>query len=504
MKMTSIKAAILATVQRVREYYQIFGGSGQKAIAIPPEWANIAPLVLHLQDKSQWSAAEKIENEYELSRFVNAIINHPFAWDGEGEVLWDVLRQVLDANNSEITEDVLDSWADARYLLEEHYVKTQLQDIDYQVTYLDSGPQWNKVEITAGEFAGLHQRAEGDAEFSRIYEIIRGGELDELVDIKKISFEMASISIERPWLKEELLESRQWRLRNNATVNGKPFLSSSDQEQAFMGALPGYLAALILVRNFEVYFEVASTENEEGVEAYLEEGHTLHFGPVLLNNDIKTFRIAGKKQMMMNGLSANLKSVGELKHNLQLNHISGAVGQNSLHQAPGAGNISTVASLSPAAGAVQLQPKINLPGGLKPTAVATHQLTAIPFLAAAEVSVMDNQGKPIDQAEVAFRQVEKDGKLSSHLAQTGPDGKARLKLAANSRYEVLVTRLGYKSQRLDIATKMGEKVVATARLEPKTTVESKESLSDIQLLAVVYRKLGASPNPVKNFVALDE
>lgn len=504
MKMTSIKAAILATVQRVREYYRIFGEDGQRAIAIPPEWANSAPLVLHLQDKSQWSAADKIQNEYELSRFVNAIVTHPFAWDGESEVLWDILQQVLDANNTEITGEVLDSWAEARYLLDEHYVKTQLQDIDYRVTYLDADPQWNKVEIAAGEFESLYERALADKEFSRIYEILRGGELDELVDIRKISFEMASINIVRPWLKEELLENRHWRLRNNATVNGKAFLSSSGQEEAFNGALPGYPAALILARNFEVYFEVASAENEEGVEAYLEEGRTLHFGPVLLNSNIKTFRIAGKKQLMMNGLSANLKSVGELKHNLQLNHISVAVGPNSLQPAPAAGNISAAPPPSPAAGAVQLQPKVNLQSELKPAVVAAHQFSPTPLPVAAEVSVTDDRGKPIDQAEVAFRQVGEGGRLASHLAQAGPDGKARVKLAANNRYEVLVTKPGYESRRLGLSTKMGEKAAAHARLEPKAAVESKESVSDIQLLAVVYRKLGPSPNPVKDFVALDE
>jgi hypothetical protein len=65
------------------------------------------------------------------------------------------------------------------------------------------------------------------------------------VDVESLSFEFASMRVERPWLATELFATRFWMLPSGAEP-----LSSGGESPA--GRCPGYVAALVLARNLVV------------------------------------------------------------------------------------------------------------------------------------------------------------------------------------------------------------------------------------------------------------
>lgn len=506
--MTAISNALLATIQKVREYYKITDPTKSKAVAIPPEWVNSQSLILHLQDKSDWTEAEKLQNEFELSQFVNAIITNPFTWEGEGNQLWRIFRQVMDSGNSEITRDILLNWDQARFDLNATHVKTNLEGIDFGVCSMDENPKWQKISIFGDQFEKLFSSARADSSFANIYEILKGNSLESLVSIREINFEMASVSVNRPWLREDLLENKQWRLRNGATISGKSFLSSSLEENAFSGALPGYPVAFILVRNFEVTLEMSEVPGEEPHVEDVHADQVIGFGPLVMQGQLQSLLKGKVPFTQIGGIKGSVSAVNELKFNFQFNKLPlnsrqfifrnnipfGLFSQaNSKNLKIQTGPVSGIGSMS---------------GGPH---LAGFQTASSPAPSKSEAArsftfnIRDrNTGAPVPGAGISLREVGEGDDLASFYVSTDHSGNAVISLGQQRVFALTIAKEAYKTFQSTLTVNKETPVNLEFQIDFQGTIGNKEKVSAVQLLAVVYHKLGTVPDPVEGFVPLED
>lgn len=504
--MANYSKAILATIQKVRETYQIITSDRKRAIAIPATWTNSAPLLEHLQ-KINDSEQNKLRLQFELTRFTNAVLSNKFVWTASTDTLWEIYEQVLSSTNADITEDILTQWQNAKTALELAY-KTSLDGIDFPTTVVDDNPSWNRVTLSERQIEELNNNALADRRFADIYKAVQVGDLEENLNIKEVSFEMASVHIDRPWFKEDILESRHWKLRDGAKINGKSYLSSNDESSTFQGALPAYPVAFILVRNFSVVFQAETQEVDDVVQDQIDNGFIINFGPLLLQN-FKSKLIAGIPIHTVQGIHAPIRTINHVKlpfilsqlpvkDRLKFRHetdffktevvtVKPEVMANILKHSNTFKNYTTTFKPFPTSNSVGAIPR----GGGNPNRVACN------------VIVQNTSGKALQDANISLLLIGNNGETTTQLVKTDSTGKVNVQLHPNQKYQVLVTKPGYKKHTQDFMTSSNAENSLTVKLKRAEARTEQDQITDIQLLAVVYQKLDEAPRPIENFVSAE-
>lgn len=91
------------------------------------------------------------------------------------------------------------------------------------------------------------------------------------------------------------------------------------------------------------------------------------------------------------------------------------------------------------------------------------------------------------------------------MTLTDSTGKAILNLQPNSSYQLLAVKTGYQEYRQNFSILNTGAPKIQVKLSVATSAAAqREQITDVQLLAVVYYKLGESPNPVEGFVSFEE
>lgn len=522
--MATISKALKATVQKMRELYesgQSFSGSdNDRFVAISSRWIPIHEALQAFLDSTQpRDENQQYEDAFEMATLTNQIVTHPHVWGTSDVDLGAVYRQLLDPSVTEVTEDLLVKWREARTALDLN-TETLSSDVDFLRTYIDSTPHWTSIDLSENQFDDLIREADQDPAFTAAYQTMMeegNADTDELLAVKRIQLDIATINVVRPWMKEELLSDRRWRFRNGATINGKDFLSDSEPARAFSGALPGYPVKLILVRNIRVTFTMPTPGGQGGADKrtrmqdVLSNGVLLNFGPLLLKGAATT-NLSGQSLQVMSGM----QNSAAISNKPVTNKLTAVTAASAVKPAGAVSTVVKPSGVTAIPSAVQLNPIIKTSAfrprgggltGVNLTSAYAVQVMRTDRLMAANLAlalstvvtgtVRDANGQALPGAQVTFRP-EGSGAEGIQQVTSQNGGQFTVKLQNNKRYRVVVSKAGYQEAETSVNT--GAKVdPLQVKLTKLPTVTQQEVESDVQLLAIVYRKLARVPNPVNGF-----
>ena len=111
---------------------------------------------------------------------------------------------------------------------------------------------WTKMTLNASELASLDAavRAKYPADmYDHVDPILNGEELD----IKSLSFEIQITAVQRNWFKQDLLNSRHWKMAEGETL--------SNGTNSSQGMLPAYTSTMIFVKNVQWELVPGSPKN---------------------------------------------------------------------------------------------------------------------------------------------------------------------------------------------------------------------------------------------------
>lgn len=556
----NIDKAFMAIAQKLNILTQTFGKSDE-VMALPNPGTNIHPII-EFVNAENWTIAE--EQDYHLAKLLNSIVDKPNVWEDSNPILWDIYEEVLDYNNSETTSDILTKWSDRKQDYNVNVVSAD-EEGEYRITTINK-PVWETVTINEDTFDELIKGAQQDETFSNFFKLIFNQSGESNIRITKLGFEFAELQPNRPWFDETLFQDRKWRLKHNTSIRGKNYLSAANPEKAYDGALPGYPIKFIVVRNVKVEFNViGGHKEEEKVENALTNGHFFKVGTLLLNGNFKTldrgkYSIEGfERTTSINNylkdnyfelfdnnaveLNTNTNSAifeiirpGGIQEQLALENrllnpgtslnidIRSGILQNQGNTSFNIHTPSTILNetnlnisnfqstgdrnltLEGEQGSVAFFPKV-VDIRLANSIFRRNPWEFLSIRATTTITgkITDPNNQPVANAQIVF--VNKDKRVMSiQKVETLSNSTFSIDLPKNHAFNYFVSADGYKTQEGVISTSNRKKLNLNIVLEKSSsnTTSRIETRSDIQLMAVVYKKLGTSPNPVSGFVPVDK
>ncbi len=541
--MNNIKTALVATIQQVKNLYDIVLTADEQ-IALPFPGTYINPIIEKLNNPNLGTTADSHKNNYNLALLTNMIVKKEGIWNwlDQSNLLWNIYQQFLDPMKIETTDAISTRWVDEGIDFDLFYNRT---DIDSQSSYKSTqiiGPtspsDWKSFTINATEFNSLYQKAKTES-YYKVFDLFNNLP-DDNIQITKISFEYGEVKIIRDWLDMDLLNTRLWRIKNDRKINSKDNLSNGIED--YSGALPGFLTKMILIRNLSVEFEVPN-EEKESTKSYYENGHIFDLGHISLGGRIYS---SNGNKFIMEGLKVSPKVKKEqtilpsilLKKNLKiesLKHISNKlidrrINTMKLEQSNGQVKeeipspkvinanknriLENLTAVSSAAASVNTRPMMTSPtvpqagwSSIKPTLntgflrfTSPSQWTSIFRKIKFGGTILDiASNTAIKDASLVFSLLKSAKKRENPIIiKTNHKGDFFVTLTKN-KYKLRVIKNGYEkfTVNLDFTKARGTKN-ANYYLK-RTAVLKEEKATDIQLLFVVYKKLGMIPNPIDNF-----
>ena len=533
--MPSLQKAYLATIQRFRDYYE---AADDYQLALRPISSIDTPLVEHITVEEWENGIEEYQNKFMVASLSNEIIRQPYKYMELGQMTWDVYEEALMV--SETTSALASRYSDARSKLDIDSETVPGEGLRYKRTSL-SEPTWQEEVIEAAEFDGLIEKAKQNQAFMDAFNTTYGLDEDLDAEVTMVRFKKAEVRIIRPWLDTTFLNNRNWRFKQHQTVAGdKEFLSDDEPGKEFEGAMPAYPEKFVFIKDVEMVFQLPGSEEDDDTSELMENGHIINFGPILLNQMVK---VPSQNIYKAKGLSTNMTFNRLIRtdfyNNVQTTPkadtpttttrpTTGSTGTGSLNMTirPGVTNFNTFKpqattqfNVRPSAKPLQVNVQLANPSTstsfyqallTRPEAVKLNT-AALQYVnwkkvvtddkAVLKGQVKGKQNQPLPDAEVLIRSTLSNGQTSVQKVNTNSAGKYEVKVSKGVSFDITVSEAGYipktETGKADKNTK-----VVNVRLSPKPTQIEKKS--DIQLLAVVYRKLGKVPNPIPNFVPISD
>lgn len=530
--MASLQKAYLATIQRFRDYYET---ADNYQLALRPISSIDTPLIEYITVEEWEDGIEEYLNKYLVASLSNEIIQQPHKYMELGQMVWDVYEESLLV--SETTSALASRYNDAKAKLDVDSATVPGEGLRYKRTSL-SEPTWQEEVIGAEEFDGLINKAQQDAAFMNAFNTTYGLDEDLNAEVTMIRFKKAEVRIIRPWLDTIFLYNRNWRLQQNQTIAGdKSYLSNNESGKEFDGAMPAYPEKFILIKDVEMVFQLPSAEGDDDASQLMEDGHIINFGPILLNQMMK---VPSKNIYKAKGLYTNMAFNRLIQADLFNNVQTEAVNPPSSPSVrPSMGNLTINTQPITASGLNITRPtntqNINLQAFTQPIQLNIHQanphsnasyyqslinrpttfklnMATLQHVNWQEIinknkvtikgQIKGKNNSPLVNAEVLVRHPLDNGKTSVQKVNTDHSGRFELKVTKGVIFNITASQEAHVTK-----TKSGinaNKNVVTANLQLQSKPTQVEKKSDIQLLAVVYRKLGKVPNPVPDFVPVSE
>jgi hypothetical protein len=232
-------------------------------------------LQINSTEKTDIDALNKLNKNVEAKNKEKDDLLIEWAIKGNKSEIEGAKRTILNIGKDK--EEFLKKWNDYKNnKLGESEVKVSSNNLPYYETtcipndiYDLNSNVWKKIEIEETELKKLNDESKS----------IPSNEIsilgDDNIDLKKISFEICWLEIQRPWFDEKLLTSRFWKSADNTLISGG--------YDSFDGILPSYPVKLVLVRNVEFELNPISNSNE-GIKKDLQDGKPMFIGPFMIKN----------------------------------------------------------------------------------------------------------------------------------------------------------------------------------------------------------------------------
>lgn len=487
--MANLDKAYLAVIQRFRNYYT---PHQDLEIALRPIGSMDTPIIEAINTKTWSNQNDKYENEFLVAARANEVIKTPFTYTNTEEDFSTVYESVLEL--SETTAELANRYNDAKTVLDTSKVFANGLGT-YVKTSLDT-PAWQEEVLEASEFDGLIRKAEQDTAFMTAFNASFGTSNDA-IEVTKVVFKKAEVNIQRPWLDHQYINSRDWRLKTDRTINGKAYLSNSDAD--YSGALPGYPTKFILVKDIEIHFNVDDASNEK--EISIENGHILNFGNLLLNGG----RRINSKTYTVNGLVANQSSIKAVKYADTINSNNVKLSNFYNRQQP-----FYWTKLMHQIKLVHVaQPVIQIATPVVVQAPVLTNVLANPFVrihTMVNFQVKNERNIAVSNAEIIIRKMGAKDHNGYQKVKTDRSGQVKVRLLKNKDYDIVINRKGYEPLIQKLSTTAKSNTVSTFILKVKRSNSRavKEQETNIQVLGIVYKKLSKTPNPIPGFQAIED
>lgn len=399
-------------------------------------------------------------------------------------------------------------WDEERFRLEELVPR---EDPRTATSYLpvDTSPsgldvvEWHAHVSSERDIDRLAQEAEhrfGNRIASRIAE----------QGLQEMRFEMALVTIGRPWLNLELIRSRSWRWRDG----DQPPLSDGEGG----GLVPAFIAKLVLARNISVVFRrtaVAGEVSESLAGEALEEISSLHeqdgprqvgsvakFGPLLLRppvgqggiNNFGSWRSSPERVRLFQAMEVaeaqpGSRTAHEQMPRLLTKHADLQRAFLKVKRVEPPRHLGQVLSAAGGAGRDRPEPRPTVV--VKPPTIRVdpmgggtirdHRENRLRFAG----RVVAANGRHVAGAQVLFDERDSD---RHRTVTTGSDGRFEVTLP-KGRYDIIGSAEGFLSKIIEDAKAATD---FTVQLQPDTTQNNVEVW---QIIAVIRHQLPHLPDP---------
>lgn len=489
--MANLDRAYLAVIQRFRDYY---ANHQDLEIALRPISSIDTPIIEAITTETWSNQNDKYENEFLVSARANEVIKIPFTYTSTEEDFSTIYESVLEL--SETTAELANRYSNAKAVLDTSKVFANGLGT-YVKTSLDT-PTWKEEVLEASEFDGLIRKAEADTAFITAFNASFGTSNDT-IEVTKVVFKKAEVNIQRPWLDRQYINSRDWRLKTDRTINGKAYLSNSNTD--YSGALPGYPTKFILVKDIEIHFHTNDASN--GKETRIENGHILNFGNLLLNGGRKINRNTYK----VSGLVANQSSIKAVKHTATINTSNIGLSNFYTKQQPFYWSklIQQIQLVQVTQPIVEIgRPIVQVQGPILTTTVLTNPFIRIHTMV--NFQLKNKRNVAISNAEIIIRKVGAKDHNDYQKVKTDRRGQINVRLLKNKNYDLAITKKGYEPliQKLSTTDKSSSVSAFVLKAKASNSRAIKERETNIQVLGIVYKKLSKTPNPIPNFEPIED
>gem|GEM_PF-6555414 len=517
--MANLEMAYLATIQRFRDYYK---DAEAQEVALRPMTVSDGPLIKELtNDSPEQDINAEYDQDYHVAALANEIITEPYKYLDVQNKCWEVYQTTLDY--METTALLHQRWQDAKIRFDLSRTTSPSSGMRFYNTLVNE-LHWEEETLEENEFVELVNRAEEDEVFMRAFKETYG-EVAENADEKviQVKFMRAEVNIIRPWLDKSLLKSQDWRLKG--TINAKAYLSDDAPDRIYTGAMPGFPIKFVLVKDISIKFQTQEGEKEED-----KKGPLLHFGPLLLNGMIQW---TGNTNYVLKGLKAYNSTSDLIKQNLVYNLKEASIEKenNELKYVVNNQVVKPTFSYQPQAGLQQTNLKnfstlhntkytpqstlgntrtssIQVPRfqtrGVEQRFTARNFATSRSTYCLFKGRVIDQDSRGLAGVDVLIRDHKSTGTSGLTKLSTDDQGNFEVELTQKQAYQIVLVRDDFEKVVDDFTVKKEEEMDYVKRLTKVAKQDKVEVESEIQLLAIIYEKLGKVPNPRPDFVPVGD